>query len=46
MIVVNCKRGDFPLGHGIGAEREVGKYFAQPKLELALPAQLSAILSR
>jgi hypothetical protein len=46
MIVVNCKRGDLRLGHGSGAEREVGKYLAQPDLELAVRVQLWAIVSR
>jgi hypothetical protein len=46
MIVVNCKRGDLRLGYGIGAEQRVGKHLAQPELELALPVQLSAIVSR
>jgi hypothetical protein len=46
MIVVNCERSDLSLGHGIGAERGVGKYLAQLGLQLALPVQLSAIVSR
>jgi hypothetical protein len=46
MIVVKSKRGDLRFGGGIGAEQRAGKYLAQPELELALPAQLSAILSR
>ena len=46
MIVVNCQRGGLRLGHGIGAEQGVGKRLAQPELEVALPMQLSAIVSR
>jgi hypothetical protein len=46
MIVVNCKRGGLRLGHAIGAEQRVGKYLAQSELKLALPVQLSAIVSR
>jgi hypothetical protein len=44
--VVNCKHGDLRFGSGIGAEQRAGKYLARPELALALPAQLSAILSR
>jgi hypothetical protein len=46
MIVADCKRGNVRLGHGIGAEQQVGKHVAQPELELALPVQLSAIVRR
>jgi hypothetical protein len=46
MIVANCKRGNVRLGHDIGAEQGVGRHLAQPELELALPVQLSAIISR
>jgi hypothetical protein len=46
MIVVNCKRGGLRLGHCIGVEQRVGRHLAQPELELALPVQRSAIVSR